>query len=231
VKKKLIMALALLFGVGIVGISLWKARPALVVDVEGQEISKEVEESTMSAEEDEVVLKDYSLPYPGLLPDHPLYFLKMIRDRLQLWITRDTIKRSELMLHYADKRIAAALALAEKGKSGLAVSTATKAEKYLEQAVGEVSELDESSEDVRNVYKGLVEAADKHKKVLAGIESRVPDEVGQALAGSKETCQKVREQAVGIVGEAVNQNSMQMEKEMEVEGSMESVGMDEESSN
>lgn len=72
----------------------------------------------------------YNLPYPGLLPDHPLYFLKAIRDRFLDVTTRDYLKKAELYLLLSDKRVAMALALADDGKDNLAISTLSKAEKY-----------------------------------------------------------------------------------------------------
>jgi len=46
---------------------------------------------------------DYTLPYPGLLPDNPLYPLKMIRDRIILFLINDSAKRTEYYLLQADK--------------------------------------------------------------------------------------------------------------------------------
>lgn len=72
----------------------------------------------------------YNLPYPGILPDHPLYFLKIIRDRSTEFLTRDTIKKTQLYLLYSDKRVAMAIALSKKGKSQLAITSFSKGEKY-----------------------------------------------------------------------------------------------------
>jgi len=72
----------------------------------------------------------YELPYPGILPDSPLYPVKIIRDRILEFATRDNIKKAELYLLFSDKRIAMAFALAKKGKSSLAITTLSKAEKY-----------------------------------------------------------------------------------------------------
>lgn len=72
----------------------------------------------------------YNLPYPGLLPDHPLYFLKIVRDRITEFATRDNLKKAEFYLLTSDKRIAMALALAKKGRDKLAVETFVKGEKY-----------------------------------------------------------------------------------------------------
>ncbi len=72
---------------------------------------------------------DYFLAYPGMLPDHPLYFLKMARDRVWLWLTPDPLKKAELLLLFADKRLGAGKALIEGNKIKLGVTTVTKAEK------------------------------------------------------------------------------------------------------
>lgn len=72
----------------------------------------------------------YDLPYPGILPDHPLYFLKMIRDQLNLFFTRDYQKKATVYLLYSDKRVAASVLLLEKGKEKLALDTLAKGEKY-----------------------------------------------------------------------------------------------------
>ncbi len=72
----------------------------------------------------------YQLPYPGILPDHPLYFIKAIRDHLIAFLNRDPIKKSEYYLLLSDKRVAMSLELTQKGKYQLAITTFSKGEKY-----------------------------------------------------------------------------------------------------
>lgn len=72
----------------------------------------------------------YNLPYPGILPDHPLYFIKVIRDRLLEIGTREPMKKAELYFLLSDKRVAMATELSKKGKDNLAMSTFSKGEKY-----------------------------------------------------------------------------------------------------
>lgn len=72
----------------------------------------------------------YELPYPGILPDHPLYLLKAVRDKTLDVFTRDNIKKAELYLLLSDKRTAMAISLVKKGKDKLALTTMSKAEKY-----------------------------------------------------------------------------------------------------
>jgi len=72
----------------------------------------------------------YDLPYPGILPDHPLYFLKAFRDWFHLFFNRDYQKKAEAYLLYSDKKIAASYLLLEKGKEKMALDTLAKGEKY-----------------------------------------------------------------------------------------------------
>lgn len=73
---------------------------------------------------------EYNLPYPGILPDHPLFFIKEVRDKVLEWTTRDSIKKSELYLLFSDKRVAMAMVLAKNGKDRYAVSTFSQGESY-----------------------------------------------------------------------------------------------------
>ncbi|MBI4009156.1 hypothetical protein HY357_02900 [Candidatus Roizmanbacteria bacterium] len=73
---------------------------------------------------------EYNLPYPGILPDHPLFFLKEIRDKFLEMTTRDTIKKAELYLLFSDKRVAMAMSLAKTGKDKLIVAAFLQAEQY-----------------------------------------------------------------------------------------------------
>ncbi len=72
----------------------------------------------------------YELPNAGILPDHPLYFLKAARDRASELTLRDSIKRAELYLLLSDKRVEMADLLFQKGKDKLAITTLSKGEKY-----------------------------------------------------------------------------------------------------
>lgn len=119
-----------------------------------------------AAKEPVTVKVVYYLPYPGILPDSPLYVVKAIRDRVQLVLTFDEAQKAGKELLYADKRIGAAEALASGGKIDLAVSTATKAEKYLESAINRVKKLSGSGRDVKSMRMTLQKAVAKHREIL-----------------------------------------------------------------
>ncbi|MBI4226482.1 hypothetical protein HY612_05210 [Candidatus Roizmanbacteria bacterium] len=73
---------------------------------------------------------EYNLPYPGILPDHPLFFIKKIRDKILEWTTRDSLKKADLYLLFSDKRIAMAMVLAKNGKDKHAVTAFMQGEQY-----------------------------------------------------------------------------------------------------
>ena len=66
-------------------------------------------ETLVKAPQEKVI---YNLPYPGLLPDSPLYITKIARDRITDFLTRDNLKKAELYLLYSDKRASMSLVLA-----------------------------------------------------------------------------------------------------------------------
>lgn len=73
---------------------------------------------------------EYNLPYPGILPDHPLFFVKEVRDKILIWTTRDHLKKAELYLLFSDKRAAMAMLLAKNGKDKLALKALSQTEEY-----------------------------------------------------------------------------------------------------
>lgn len=93
--------------------------------------------NTASGAEEPLTLQNtkvvYDMPYPGLLPDNPLYAFKIFRDRVTEFLTRDNVKKASLYLNYSDKRAVMAVDLADKGKNQLALTTLSKAEKYAEK--------------------------------------------------------------------------------------------------
>lgn len=134
---------------------------------------------------------DYYLPYPGILPDHPLYWLKMVRDRISLWLTRTPTRKVDKLLLFADKRIGAARALWEGNQIDLAVTTATKAEKYLGQVVGELERFSDKLDNEAALVERVERATAKHEEVLMMM-----------LQGADDASAKIIREALELVGNA-----------------------------
>ena len=119
---------------------------------------------------------DYYLVYPGILPDHFLYPLKMIRDRMWLLLTTGTKQKAQVMLLFADKRLGAGKALIEGGKQQLGMTTITKGEKYLEQAVDQLKAAKDKDQDIGDLQEKFNKAAAKHEDVLLALKEKVSTE-------------------------------------------------------
>ena len=78
---------------------------------------------------------NYELPFPGLLPDHPLYLLKAGRDRALIFVTREYDSKARLQLELSDKRVRAGELLVDEKKYELAIDTYSKGERYFEQTI------------------------------------------------------------------------------------------------
>ncbi|MCJ7792416.1 MAG: DUF5667 domain-containing protein [Candidatus Marinimicrobia bacterium] len=195
----LVMAL-LIFAFGILGTSIWQtvAQSASenyrVVGLGEEGMGESVQGQATVAAEEEV---NYSLAYPGILPDHLLYPLKMVRDRIMLFLTTDPLKKAELYLLFADKRLEAGRMLIEKDKLDLGLETLTKAEKYLEQAVEQEKVAQQAGKKTEDFLNRLSLATRKHEQVMLGFEEKMTITARpvyeKALQYAREGQQRVRE--------------------------------------
>ncbi|MFC1727496.1 DUF5667 domain-containing protein [Patescibacteria group bacterium] len=204
VKKTFLTIAALLFALGVLGTSAYRASSRAVVEAleNNQEMGVvlEIDESEEASVEANSPV-DYTLAWPGILPDHFLYPAKMIRDRIWLFLTTDAQKKAELLLKLADKRIWSAQMLAEKENEELAITTATKAEKYLERAMDQAKVAQEKGKQMSGFWTRLELASQKHEETLLNIKGKVADENKGALEGILKYPQQVRERVRERSGE------------------------------
>ena len=118
----------------------------------------------------------YQLPYPGLLPDNPLYILRVIRDRIVSFLISDPRRKSEFDLLQADKRLNAGIFLFDKGSVSLSVSTISKAENYFQEAIQNAEEAKREGIDVTEVANNLINSARKHQEVLSNLKDKSPED-------------------------------------------------------
>jgi hypothetical protein len=143
---------------------------------------------------DEVVI-DYYLPYPGrVLPDNPLWPIKALRDRLWFSITTNLTRKVELKLLFADKRLGSSQILFQKGKIEDAISTLTKAEKYLQEASLDEEVLRKEGYDTTELLYRLTNASLKHYQVMNAFKKIVAPDVIQLILELQEYPKKSYEQ-------------------------------------
>lgn len=165
---KLLRLMAVVVAVLILGVSMVRAREETVSVSEpgvGMGVSEMIEEGEVM----------YELPYPGLLPGHYLYPLKMMRDRVVEWLTFDRGKKIELMVLYADKRMAAAKVLLERGEEDLGVETGLKAMMYQERAISMIEKIKAEGEDVGVWANRLERGTAKYRETWRGLVEKVSE--------------------------------------------------------
>ena len=171
VRRVVVILSAVFLAVAILAISLLKATSAnyAFYDSLGSSLGQRTQESQINI--------NYEFPYPGrILPDHPLWSIKALRDKIWVMLTLNPQRRAELLLLFADKRIASSKILFEKGKPELAFSTLTKAEKYLQEAANLEAENRKQGRDTKSFLTQLSNASLKHRQVINEILMIAPED-------------------------------------------------------
>ena len=115
---------------------------------------------------------DYTLPWTGILPDNPLYFLKALRDNAYSFLITDPLKKSEYDLLMADKRLGAAEILVNEGKVNLAITTLSKSGNYFYLAIQQATLAKKQGKNADEIISKLVTASLKHQQVIFGMEEK-----------------------------------------------------------
>ncbi len=152
------------------------------------------------AQEDEFGTRDdtsyYQLASPGILSDHPLYVFKQLRDFIIEMATKDPGEKSSLYLEYADKRMAQASQLLEKGKTVAAIDAVVESQEIFEKIPGLMQEARESDSELEEGFlEKLKLSNEKHYDLASDIWSRLPadnvGEVEQAMQTNREIREKL----------------------------------------
>lgn len=157
----------------------------------------------------EAVNVDYQFAFPGkVLPDHFLWPVKALRDKIWLAITTNPSRKAELKLLFADKRIASSKILFEREKYEIGFSTLTKAEKYLEEAYNQEIENRARDIDTSEFLKRLAWASLKHRQVIGEILEIAPEDAKPMIINTENYPKKVYEK----VKHALNEKGLRVPK-------------------
>ncbi|MCL5434803.1 MAG: DUF5667 domain-containing protein [Patescibacteria group bacterium] len=143
---------------------------------------------------------DYSLPYPGILPDNPLYFMKALRDRIVSFFISDPLKKAEFDLLMADVRLNAAQYLFAKGenKYSLAETTISKGENYFYNSLAMTNDAKQQGMRFNDFVPKLIIAAKKHQQVIKGLEVKSPPFIRDRLAEDEKRAKDFEIRAIQI---------------------------------
>ena len=126
---------------------------------------------------------DYTLPYPGLLPDNPLYILKAISDRIVETLISDPVKKANFELLQSDKRLNEGFFLFKKGESKYALgeSTISKGENYFEKGIAEIEKAKKQGMDLSGTTQRFYLSSLKQREILKGLINKSRGDIKQRL--------------------------------------------------
>jgi hypothetical protein len=182
-KKAVIFFLfILLFAIGV-------ARPASAKTDAPTSVSSESQAATEEgAMEDEqnVVAVEYVLPYPGILPDHPLFAIKKLRDWIFEQLISDPLRKTEFYILQADKRLSMALAFMDKSKPEGALTSVADAQEFMGQALKTASSARASGQEIPGYILDRFERSiAKHIEVIEGMTLQGGEQFRTALEAFK----------------------------------------------
>lgn len=162
-KKLLIVISAMLLSVGVLLISMSRASLEIM--------AKDEREGKLRV--DPVIVKDqvvYMLPQTNMLPDNPLYAIKEMRGWLwQKFSENGNEKEIKIVLVLADKKIAEAKKLTNKGKYDLALETSIEALNKLKYAKDLAVEIPKQSPGQKQLRTQIKEAAMAYEEIIRQI--------------------------------------------------------------
>lgn len=120
---------------------------------------------------------NYSLAWPGILPDNKLYKLKVLRNKIIYKMIIDPVRKVEFDLLMADKTIYASKLLVEKGEITLAKDTALKGENYYSILVQDYNHaLLKGKKIPSSLDRRITLAVIKHREIFKEMEDVVSGE-------------------------------------------------------
>ncbi len=137
---------------------------------------------------------DYTLPYPGILPDNPLYFIKALRDQVISFFISDPLKKAQFDLLMSDVRLNAAVYLYAKGESkySLAETTVSKGENYFFNGVQMLQSAKQQGMDISSVTSTMITSSKKHQEVITQLLAKSSGDIKSRLKGDLKRAQELQ---------------------------------------
>jgi hypothetical protein len=126
---------------------------------------------------------EYTLPYPGILINHPLYFLKRFRDQILEAFISDPVKKLEFAILQTDKFLNMGIMYANDGKWNLAAQTLSLSEASMAIAVKQLGNLKDTKEVPGQLIIKIQTSLKKHIEVVEDMSAHVADSEKDRVSG------------------------------------------------
>lgn len=142
---------------------------------------------------------DYTLPYPGILPDHPLYLFKILRDTLMQSFINNPVKRIEFFLLQSDKYLAMAMVYADMGKWDRAGKTIVQSQNEMERAIAQVVTTRAAGTSVPgHIVTNMERSTVKHKQRIDQMKILSKEPPGGVFEKASEAFSQLAAQASAL---------------------------------
>ncbi len=138
---------------------------------------------------------------PGMLPDHPLYFMKRGAESVGTFFRFGDEAKANRYLRLSEKRLSEANALSEKENVGLTERTLERYQDQMNKGLERAEKAKERGRDMDEVLERVSEATLRHQEALAGVYGRVPEEAREGIQRAMEASQTGGERALNAVSE------------------------------
>jgi len=151
-------------------------------------------DSTSSQSAVVVARVNYELPYPGMLPDNPFYFLKAIRDKMVKMLINDDMVMARFSLNNAEKRIFAGQLLLEQKKDEHAIDSVSKGVNYYDETLAALEKVlrDEPKHiDIEPFLQKTKTSLSKSQEVVGDMGNGKNNQYKNALAQEEKRMVKI----------------------------------------
>lgn len=132
---------------------------------------------------------EYALPYPGILSDNPLFFLKNLRDRIIELLISDPMNKIEFYILQADKKLNMGITLSGMGKSSEVQDVLNESFAARAKAVAVFESAVQSGRSVPTfITEKLSMSLQKHREVLTDLKLST-DSIAVLLASFQKAVQ------------------------------------------
>ena len=145
---------------------------------------------------------------PKLLPDHPLYFVKTVWEKVRLGFTFDSMAKAKYQINLIEKRIAEASALIKKGKNELAEKNIQRYKTQVDKIMVHIQKAREKGKDIEDLVVQLSKNTLRHQEVMAKVYEKVPEPAKKAIEKAIEVSKRGYEQAVQAIKSPVKREEL-----------------------
>ena len=130
------------------------------------------------------------LEEPGILPDSDFYFLKIWKEKIQLFFTFRAENKAKLYLHLSEIRLVEYQKMIEQNKFEIAQQVLEKYQNQLNLALEKLEQIKSKGQNVESLSQKISVATLKHTQVIEQNLLKNPDQAAKGLNNALEASQK-----------------------------------------